>query len=709
MFAPLLLQASGHCILQTTVGISKHLIDQSNEDTTPFSITAKVTAVRNAITNTRILEDVRALALEDEHGATFVESGLTNLNNIKEGDIVHVSGAFATKPLMRSPSAIFDQISIVGHDKPAEPRPASFQAIQTGSLDFRLAKVTGVVRDVIRSDTSPSWVLLKIYNDDNLLDLSVLSIPSTSDRLFSLVGSTIQAIGIVAPVDFSLRTKMGRIFWCWSDTNITTLLSSSDNENKIGDLNDISGLHPSQIIRLGRHKASGTVLATWHGDRMLIKTRQGEFCRAELSSQGLPPCGYIVEAIGFPESDLYHINLVRATWQQSSNDTLNANSTFTLSVPYGHRVGDWPVGPVDIRYHGIKVSCAGLVCSLPGIGNNDGILYVQDNQRIVPIDISSNPQIADNLTVGCRISVAGICIVDTPNWTPNALCQKADRFFLVVRSQEDITILARPPWWTPKRLFIAGGILLILLIAILTWNRSLIILTERRGRELMREQIGHVRANLKIDERTRLAVDLHDALSQNLTGIALQLDLVDRLTEKTNPAVTKHLGIATRTLQSCRNELRGCIWDLRSQALDAPTIEEAIKMTLCPHLDVAKLSLRFPVPRRKLDDNTMHTLLRIIRELVSNALRHGAAQSIRIAGALNRDLLLASVQDNGIGFDPTARPNSAAGHFGLDGIREQLRHFDGNITLSSSPGTGTKITFSIRLLSTTSSGDQTYV
>ena len=427
-----------------------------------------------------------------------------------------------------------------------------------------------------------------------------------------------------------------------------------------------------------------------------MRTAQDEICRVELSENILPAYGDTIEVTGFPESDLYHLNLVRATWKKAVPIS-NPQDPTVASAPEGIMIGDELPGIIDIRYHGKAICASGIIRSLPGRDSADGIMYVQDGQSTISVDISSNRDLANRLSVGCRIRATGTCVIDTPNWTPNALCQKLDRFLLIVRTPADIEILSRPSWWTSTRLLTAGGVLVTLLAVILIWNRSLIVLAERRGRELLREQIGRIRATLKVDERTRLAVDLHDSLSQNLTGISLQLDLVNRLTGGANPTVAKHLDIAARTLQSCRNELRGCIWDLRSQALDALSMEDAIRMTLRPHLDAAKLSLRFPIPRRKLDDNTAHTLLRVIRELVSNALRHGAAKSVRIAGAMEDGRLAVSVQDDGAGFDPSTRPNSGAGHFGLDGIRERLRHFDGKLTIDSSPGNGTKVTFTICL------------
>ena len=267
----------------------------------------------------------------------------------------------------------------------------------------------------------------------------------------------------------------------------------------------------------------------------------------------------------------------------------------------------------------------------------------------------------------------------------------------MVRRPGDIEILSRPSWWTAGRLGVAFCLLAAFLIAILIWNVSLKALAARRGHELALEQIRRIKATLKITERTRLAVDLHDALSQNLTGIAFQIDLVTRLSGAGDAKIARHLDIAAKTLQSCRNELRSCIWDLRTLALDDPSMEDAIRTTLQPHLDMAKLSVRFAVPRSRLNDNTAHAILKIVRELVSNAIRHGKATSVRIAGAIDGNRVRLSVQDNGTGFDPATRPDVTTGHFGLDGIAKRIKAYNGELEILSAPGTGAKVTVSLDL------------
>ena len=101
---------------------------------------------------------------------------------------------------------------------------------------------------------------------------------------------------------------------------------------------------------------------------------------------------------------------------------------------------------------------------------------------------------------------------------------------------------------------------------------------------------------------------------------------------------------------------------------------------------------RFGVPRARFTDNTTHNLLRIVRELVANAIRHGRAKTVRIAGEEHDGTIRFSVRDDGCGFDPETAPGPAQGHFGLRGIRERLNALNGTLTVESAPGQGTKAT-----------------
>ena len=261
---------------------------------------------------------------------------------------------------------------------------------------------------------------------------------------------------------------------------------------------------------------------------------------------------------------------------------------------------------------------------------------------------------------------------------------------------EVLSIIAQKnSWWTRKRINITIAASSAILLLTLAWNMMLRTRVNRQGRELQREQAAHIDSTLRIDECTRLAVELHDSVAQNLSGVSLHVDAALR-NERTNPGkVRSNLILASAILKSSREELRNCLWDLRSRALDEPDMESAIRQTLRPIMGDVELVISVGFKREELSDNIAHAVLRIIRELVSNSINHGKAGRIEIKGAKDGRRLTFSVSDNGCGFNVEAAPGPADGHFGLSGIRERLRVFAGTMTIDSQPGKGTTTLVSI--------------
>ena len=417
---------------------------------------------------------------------------------------------------------------------------------------------------------------------------------------------------------------------------------------------------------------------------------------AQLVKEDLPRPGDQIQLAGFPECDLYRINLSHATWRKidgrsNKDDTPERTSIKALQTDLHGKL------KFNREKHGSTISIKGTIVSLPDIATNNGRFYIKDGTFVAPVNVSNVPDLANSLQIGAKIEATGICVMESDNWRPNHIFPQITGLMLVVRTPADSKILAYPPWWTAGRLSAVIGALLGLLAGIFIWNRMLNRLAERRGRELADEKLAHVTSDLKVYERTRLAVELHDSLSQNLTGVSLAIRAANRLVDSDSDGMRQSLNVAAKALDSCRDELRNCLWDLRNQTLEETDMNEAIRQTLAPHIgDNTKLSVRFNVSRERLSDNTAHCILRIIRELVSNAVRHGGASAIKIAGSIEYDRLLFSVCDNGCGFDPESHPNAADGHFGLQGIQDRVDGFEGEMSIKSAPGAGAKVTVSIK-------------
>ena len=87
-----------------------------------------------------------------------------------------------------------------------------------------------------------------------------------------------------------------------------------------------------------------------------------------------------------------------------------------------------------------------------------------------------------------------------------------------------------------------------------------------------------------------------------------------------------------------------------------------------------------------MDDSQAHTILSVVRELVSNAIHHGHATAVAVAGALESTDVTFSVRDNGTGFDTESCAGPADGHFGLIGIRDRINRAGGTFHIESAPG-----------------------
>lgn len=452
---------------------------------------------------------------------------------------------------------------------------------------------------------------------------------------------------------------------------------------------------PLDVMRMGKRSFSGYVLATWGRSNMLLGTGKDTISVTLGHDTPLPPYGLAVKAAGYPETDLYRVSLTKAIWREEPSSQFKEPEPLDMSAKeiFNSRT-DFLL--INSRLHGQLIRLRGRVLDHAGSTSSGPRLELICDGFRTAADCSSVPAAADNVTVGCEIEVTGRCLMESETWTPYNIFPQIRGFSVIVRKPDDIRVLSRPPWWTPGRLLAVILALFAVLIAFFVWNRILNRLVERRGRALFRAEIASAAAELRTDERTRLAVELHDTISQNLTGALMRTDAALGLLDTDRGKAARNLEIASRTLASCRDDVRACIWDLKSQALEEKDLNVAIRRTLKPHAEDATLAVRFSVPRAKLTDKTAHAILRIIRELTVNAIRHGQAKTIRIAGAVEDGRILFSVTDDGSGFDPETRPSIAEGHFGLEGVAERIRDFDGKMTIESAPGKGTKVTICLK-------------
>ena len=636
------------------------------------------------------------LLLRDATGG-FVLEGLISPRP-QVGDFVSLQGTTDVIDNYHQTHVFPQRIAISGHGTPPAPRLTDATRLSSGKDNFDLVKVRGFVSEIFKDENNADWNYLIVRDAGLPVYVSVPNAGALSVPLANLVDAEVEISGFALPHYAAHRMFVGPHLESWSKECIKILQRTPEDPFTSPRLGPIFHTGPTELAKMRRHLVEGVILAVWGKKRLLLREDSGRLLMVDLENdRSLPKTGERVQAVGFPTTDLFRINLSRALWKAMSNPhPLKSDIAQSVSPAeiftddFGRHRNEKENRLLRQAYHGKLIRLRGIVRSLPSPGNEDGRMNLDCDGYLVPIDMSANPSAADGLVIGCKLEATGVCIMETQSWGPDNLFPVFGGFSLVIRTPVDIRVLSRPSWWTPGRLLVVICSLFAALLGITAWNRALNRLAEKRGRQLFTEQIAHASEALKVGERTRLAVELHDSLSQNLAGLACQITAAKSAIPPRADAAVRHLDTAERMLLSCRTELRRCLWDLRGDTLELDSMTEAIKKTIHPVIGDAKLSLRFNVPRSRLLDSTAHSILCIIRELVANAIRHGQATRIKIAGEFHDDRLSFSVRDNGCGFDTANYAGLAEGHFGLEGIKERVERLDGTFEISSAAKSGTR-------------------
>ena len=567
------------------------------------------------------------------------------------------------------------------------------------SNNHKLVRFTGIVTDQFHDESNPDYYFLTLADAYGSVysSVSIERYPffATNDY----VGCRVSVVGINAGTlgkGKGTRQYLHRELRVSEHGGFTVLETPKRDPFDVPALSPTNSVMPDKIATLGNRKLIGLVLAVRSPNEMLLLTPDHTVSRVSSRDVALPRAGDFIEAIGSAETDTYFLNLTRAHWRKAGPFDAAAPPPMEFTAREIMTQKDERL-LIKVKLHGQAVRIRSVVRSIPDPDIGNRTIFAESDGVTFPIDASLCTEVLETLEPGSTVDATGICWMDIDNWRPTAVFPQAKGFTLVLRSPDDVTVLARPPWWTPARLAWVIGALLASLIGFIVWNRALSNAARRMGLRFFREQVARVTAESRAAERSRLAVELHDSISQVLTGVALKIKSAQVLARTDVEKSLKNLTVAENALRSSREELRHCLWDLRNNILDMPDFEEAVRQMLKPLTGDAELAVRFPVSRRKLTDATAHVILQIIRELAVNAIHHGEATRLRIAGSLEGRDLSFSVADNGAGYDKSSAPGPEQGHFGILGIQDRLAHYNGTLSIQSEPGRGTKAVVSMQI------------
>jgi signal transduction histidine kinase len=238
------------------------------------------------------------------------------------------------------------------------------------------------------------------------------------------------------------------------------------------------------------------------------------------------------------------------------------------------------------------------------------------------------------------------------------------------------------------------------------WITAIIGQSTRR-RQLI-EQLEATQAELAaaerragiLEERQRLARDIHDTLAQGFTSIVMHLEAADQALPDDLDTLQKHLDRARETARTSLEQARRVVNALRPHSLDQRSLPDAIERTAVRWQEETGIPLTTtitgdPIP---LHPDIEVTLLRATQEALANIRKHAQATAVQITLSYFDDVVVLDVQDNGVAFAGAAA-SPLSGGYGLQAMRERAEQCGGSVTLESEPGEGTTVVVSIPIYS----------
>lgn len=256
----------------------------------------------------------------------------------------------------------------------------------------------------------------------------------------------------------------------------------------------------------------------------------------------------------------------------------------------------------------------------------------------------------------------------------------------ILGSLPPLTVLATMVLWT----IIGASIVLFIQRVIQQSNerRQLIEALETARDDLARSQ----RQAGIMEERQRLANEIHDTLAQGFASVVMHLESVSRA-DDIPPRVYEHLDAAKSIARSSLSEARRFVWALRPEILEMHSLAEGIRKFVETWSQLGNIPAEVhvngtPAVLRPEQDVA---LLRVVQEALANVSKHARATQVNVSISYLPGVVLLDIQDNGQGFIPdTVQPTSKGG-YGLIGMRERIQRLGGSLIVESTPGEGTTL------------------
>lgn len=558
--------------------------------------------------------------------------------------------------------------------EPLHPTPDQFV---NGSLDTRYVEIRGVVTAVTTNELQMLTPLGRIQVQLSDID-PALGQPAESD-LKQYENAVVRIRGCAIPGrDYKTQQVQSGNFWIWLCNYAIAVDQPAPSDlfsASVKTVAELRSFNPHASI-LERVKVSGQILH-----------KQGDVFFLWDGTNGLRfipekpinlQVGDMAAVVGFPDLSGSALILREAM----------ARAVGHAALPPPRQLSDKLL--LNREYDGNRVQIQARLTDI-STESSDKILTLQSGAHGFIARLNSRGPLRDDILPGSLIELIGIYSSLGANSTDD---QNIASFELLLNSQADIAVLEHPSWWTLRRLVVVLGAILLFLAGALLW-----IFTLKRqvnAQALMIHQ--KVEREATLEERARIARDIHDTLEQALAGTSLQLNALADSLPDVSPEPSRILKVARSMINHAQDEARRTVRNLRLLNLEKNNLPTALSQFAAQTgIDLQiKILVNVDGVYQPLPGQVENHLLRIGQEAVTNAIKHAGAKNIIVELKYDLNPLELSIQDDGCGFDAAHALGASAGHFGLLGMRERAEKIGGTLEIKSFPGQGTTITVKVK-------------
>jgi signal transduction histidine kinase len=210
----------------------------------------------------------------------------------------------------------------------------------------------------------------------------------------------------------------------------------------------------------------------------------------------------------------------------------------------------------------------------------------------------------------------------------------------------------------------------------------------------------HARFEAVLEERNRIAREMHDTVIQGCASASALLEAIVALEQQESGPRRELLDSARDQVRATVDEARRAVWNLRQKETALPEISQLLDQMAQQVSHASRVPVRFeasgsPVP---LDRTVEYIVLMVAREAVSNAVHHAQAHEVKINVQFGADSMRMQVLDDGKGFDLEEVLAMQGAHFGLVGMRERIEHLGGRFEVNSVLGKGTRLSVDVPVI-----------